>query len=194
MFRGFFVLWFLFGTLQSTNGPIVHRVFVRTPYNASVVFEYTNRIIPEGQPATPALVQCLISQLRATGMFSDLNVTLKPIGGGNVDVEILPVWSKLKDGFIVKEITIDGFTAFDQTLMIKMLERKGLKVGVPVLKYPLPSIRNMALESVREIYQSDSKRMYDAEEELSKLSFALEVVDSHLIRLRLTAFDTSPCQ
>jgi len=127
-------------------------------------------------------------------MFSDLNVTLKPIGGGNVDVEILPVWSKLKDGFIVKEITVDGFTAFDQTLMIKMLERKGLKVGVPVLKYPLPSIRNMALDSVREIYNSDSKRMYDAEEELSKLSFGFEVVYSHLIRLRLTAFDSSPCQ
>src|SRR5207302_5366618 len=126
-------------------------------------------------------------QLKATGLFSDVRLTLRPIDGGNkVDVDILPTWSDLKDNFLIKDITIDGFTTFDEKLLIKKLERKGLKVGVPMLQYPLPAIRKMVLESIREIYQSDPKRMYDAEEELSNLSFKLDLADLLSIRLRLT--------
>src|SRR5438270_7404926 len=133
MFRWFVALCFLLSASQSPDAPTVHRVFVKTPYNASIIFEYANAVLPEGQPITQSAVKCLTSQLKATGLFSDVRLTLRPIDGGNkVDVDILPTWSDLKDNFLIKDITIDGFTTFDEKLLIKKLERKGLKVGVPM--------------------------------------------------------------
>jgi len=163
-------LCLLFTTIQDPTSPAVRRVFVTTPYNASIIFEYANAAIPEGQPLTPEAVDCLSSQLTATGLFSNVQVITRPVEQGKVDVDILPTWSDLKESLLIKEIVLEGFTNLDQRLLAEKLGQRGLKVGTPLLRYPLPAIRQMLLGSIREVYESDSKKMYDAEEKLSDVS------------------------
>jgi hypothetical protein len=195
MLRQLVALCFVIGALQGARTPLVHRVFVQTNYNAGIVFEYANATLPEDQPATSEAIKCLISQLMVTGLFADIRVTLKPINGEDkVNVDILPTWNEPRDKFVIKEITIEGFAGVDEGQLIAKLQERGLKAGAPLQAYPPPTIRKFVLDSVREIYQSDVKQMYDAEDEVSEFSMRLDLVAPHSVKLRLTKANTLACR
>src|SRR3989442_8506961 len=180
---------FILLTLQGSPAPQVNRIFVTTPYNASIIYEYANSSIREGKPISLGTVECVASQLRATGLFSDIQITLKPVSRNEVDVDIVPVWSNSKDDFLIREITIEGFNGLDETELRSRLRQRGMKPGVRLLKYPLPSIREMVLDSIRDIYRSDPKTLYDIEERLSEFHFRLTLVSPHSVRLVLTTIN-----
>jgi hypothetical protein len=64
---------------QAANKPRVNRIFVESPYNASIIFEYANASIPEDQPLKDGAIDCLVSELKSTGLFTDVRITLKPV-------------------------------------------------------------------------------------------------------------------
>jgi hypothetical protein len=188
-------IFVLIGAFQTQRPPLVNRVFVATEQNAGIVFEYAKATLPEDQPATPKAIDCLKSQLMATGLFSEIRVTLKPIyGEEKVDVDIHPIWNESRNKFLIDEITIEGFTSVDKGELIKKLRQKGLRAGALLLSYPPATIREIVLDSVREIYQSDFKRMNEAEEEISDFSLRLESVAPRSVKLTLTKASHFGCQ
>jgi hypothetical protein len=188
-------IFVLIGAFQTQRPPLVNRVFVATEQNAGIVFEYAKATLPEDQPATPKAIDCLKSQLMATGLFSEIRVTLKPIyGEEKVDVDIHPIWNESRNKFLIDEITIEGFTSVDKGELIKKLRQKGLRAGALLLSYPPATIRERVLDSVREIYQSDFKRMNEAEEEISDFSLRLESVAPRSVKLTLTKASHFGCQ
>ena len=185
--------FFVLLTMQGTPAPRVNRIFVTTPYNASIIYEYANSAIHEDEPINQGTVECIASQLRATGLFSDIQITLKPVSGNKVDVDIAPVWSNSRDEFVVSEITTEGFNGLDEKELLKELGQRGLKPGVPLLKYPLPKIREMVIESIRDIHRYDHKSMNEVEERLSELSFRLTLLSPRSTRLVLTTIRNPIC-
>lgn len=195
MFYELAALFFLFGALQGTATPTVHRIFVTTPHNASVVFEYANAVMPEGQPLTPGKAECLTSELVATGLFSNAQIILKPVNKGDeVDIDILPTWVEFRDKVLVKEILMEGLSVIDEEPLKEGLRRRGLRVGMPVLRYPLPAIRTMILDSARELHHRDSKSINDLEETVSDLSFRIELIAPRAVRIRIIVGKNPLCE
>lgn len=195
MFNQLAALCFLFGALQGTASPTVHRIFVTTPHNASIIFEYANTVMPEGEPLTPGKAECLTSQLIATGLFSNAQITLTPTNNGDeVDIDILPTWVEFRDRVLVKEISMEGLSLIDEEPLIEELRRRGLRVGVPLLRYPLPAIRKMILDSARELHHEDSKSMNDLEETVSDLSFRIEPIAPRAVRIRIIVGKKPLCE
>ncbi len=96
---------------QAADKSRVNRIFVESPYNASIIFEYANAAIPEDQPLEDGAIDCLASELRSTGLFNDVRIKLRPVADGRkVDVDITPTWVQQRESFAVEEIVFDGFT------------------------------------------------------------------------------------
>ena len=185
----------LLGVIQGVSPPTVHRIFVATPHNASIIFEYANTVMPEGEPLTPGKSECLTSQLVATGLFSNAQITLRPIHKGTeVDVDILPTWVEFKNEVVMKEISLEGFDVIVEDKLLEGLGRRGLRVNVGLLRYPLPAIRDMVLDSARELYHGDSRSINDVEEKLSDLSFRIEPLAPQAVRLRIIAGKRPFCE
>jgi hypothetical protein len=188
-------LGFLLVSLQEPSPPTVHRVFVTTPYNPSIIFEYANVAIPEGEPLKLGAVECLTSQLLATGLFSNAQVNLKPTNGGHeLDVDIVPTWVESRNGIVIREISIEDSNGINDNQLKDGLRRRGLRVNSLLLHYPLPSIRNMVLASVRDMYHEDFSSMNDAEEMLADLSFRIEPLAAQAVRLRIIVGKKPLCE
>ena len=130
-------------------------------------------------------VECLTSQLLATGLFSNAQITVKPISAGNVELDILPTWVEYRSAVVVRKISLEGFTTINEDQLRERLRRRGLRVNIPLLRYPFPAVRSMVLDSTREMYKGDFRTMNDVEETLSDLSFRIEPLAPQAVRLRI---------
>lgn len=194
MLRQLIPVCVLLGLCQGSM-PTVHRIFVESPHNTSIVFEYANTVMPEGGPLIPGKAECLSSQLLATGLFSNVQIDLKPIDkGGQVDVDIIPTWADFKDKVIVREISIEGFDGINTDNLLEGLRRRGFRTNVRLLRFPLPAIRDMVLASARETSHGGYKSMNDVEEMLSDLTFRIEPVSAKAVRLRIIVGKSPICE
>ena len=73
------------------------------------------------------------------------------------------------------------------------LQRRGGRLNVGLLRYPLPAIRDMVLKSARQMYQGDAS-LNDVEERLSDLSFRIEPVAAQAVRLRIIVGKSPICE
>ena len=195
MLRQLIPVCLLLGLSQGTSQPIVHRIFVATPYNSSIIFEYANTVLPEGQPLRAGKAECLTSELLATGLFADAQISLKPIKkGSEVDVDIRPIWVDFKDKVVVREISLEGFDVINENKLRDQLGQRGLLENVELLRYPLPTIRNMVLDSIRKVSTGDSRTLNDVEERLSDLSFRIEPMARQAARLRIIVGKRALCE
>ena len=189
------LLFMMLGSLVLQGGerPTINRVLVTTPYNASIVYEYANASIREDQPVNDGSLECVRSQLRATGLFSDIRIRLKPVGSNKVDVDITPVWSEEKDSFVITEIAMEGINDVRAQPLLRALERKGVKPGARLLKFPLSAIRQRLLESVHEMYAADRETMHEIEEQVSDVSFRIVLLSPRSVKLVLTTVANPIC-
>ncbi len=173
--------------LAASQGPTnlqVNRIFVESPYNASIVFEYANAAIPEDQPLMNGAIDCLISELKSTGLFTDLRVTLIPVQDGQkVDVNIVPTWIQQRQSLVIEEIVFDGFTGIDEGELRKKLESKGLAQGAPLLQHPVQKIHTEVREAAKEVFKNEPKRADDFAEQISELSVRLRLVAPLKVRV-----------
>lgn len=189
------LLMLLFAPTQASPNPLVNRVFIATPYNASIIFEYANVSIPEDQPLRDGAVDCLVSELNATGLFTDVHVTLKPIEGGRkVNIDIEPTWNPRRESFVIEEIILEGFTGIDEQMLRGKLRQKGLTAGTPLLLYPSSKIKVLASDIVQEMYQSAPQMQNTIDELLSDLSLRVTLVAPERVKLVIASGRRDLCQ
>jgi hypothetical protein len=180
---------------QASTKPRVNRIFVESPYNASIIFEYANASIPEDQPLRDGAIDCLVSELQSTGLFTDVRITLKPLEGAQkVDVNIAPTWIQQREGLVIEEIVFDDFTGIDEAELRRNLQAKGFAQGAPLLQHPIQRIQTEVQEAAREIFKNEPKRADDVAEQLSELSVRLRLVAPSKVRLRVATGVRNLCQ
>lgn len=169
---------------QAADKSRVNRIFVESPYNASIIFEYANAAIPEDQPLEDGAIDCLASELRSTGLFNDVRIKLRPVADGRkVDVDITPTWVQQRESFAVEEIVFDGFTGVDEAELLANLRAKGLAPGASLLRHPVQRIQRKVQEAAREVFKFEPKTADDVDEQLSELSVRLRLLAPGKVRL-----------
>src|SRR4051812_2062650 len=99
---------------QSTDEPKVRHLSVISNYSTEIVFKYAYPIFIENEPVKNGAIECFSSQLKSTGLLTNVQVTLKPTEDGKwVDIDITPTWDKRRKSFVISEINFEGFDGFD---------------------------------------------------------------------------------
>lgn len=185
----------LLAQFDGTKNVKVGRIFVNTPYNASIVFEYAFASIPEDRFLKDGAVDCFVSEMKATDLFTDVQVELKQIDGGQtVDVKITPTWVTGIEGFVIDEIAFEDFKGIDVAVLRQNLSQKGLSPGVYLLRYPLSTIEAMVKDAASEIHLGDPKKENRLNEKLFYLSSRVKVVSPSRVRLTITPGRKPLCQ
>ncbi len=185
---------FLFGFLQVSQSSIVHRVFVNTPYNTSIIYEYANAAFPENQPIKNGTIECFVSQLKDTGLFIDVKVTLKKAQKkGEVDVFIEPIWSLQKDTIFVDEIVFQNFKGIDENKLQELLRQKGIVAGIPLLQRDFLNIREKVQDALTEMYESDFQPKPDIEERIADITTKITLTSPGKVRVTLVTGLKSLC-
>jgi hypothetical protein len=176
MLKGFLVITICMGLLQGSPAPKVNRVSASTPFDASIIFEYAHRLLPEDEPLKSVAVEEFVTQLKATGLFRDVEVTLVPTRDGQkVDVNVTPTWDPQRDRFILNEIVFEGPTGIREAELREFLKQHGIMPNALLLKHPLQRIKSLMREAVRETYQGDPDQMYDLIEHLQDGSIVIRI-------------------
>lgn len=182
-------------SIQGSQYPKVDRVFVATPYNGSIIFEYANTVIPEGKELTDDLVKCFVSKLRATGLFRDVRIKLRTLEDGNrANIEVLPEWDDSVETFVIRELAFDGLNDTDRETLRQHLRKRGVKPGIRLFEYHLSEIKAMIFEAVQRISERNPEREEELDALLSNLSFDLRVIAPRTVRVQAGFSKTAPCE
>jgi outer membrane protein assembly factor BamA len=180
---------------QAGGQPIVNRHYVNTPYSTDILYEYAQASAPERQPLREGAVNCLVSSLKETGLFTDVRVTLNPLGDGQkVDLLIYPTWNPRKESFVIDEITFEGFKGTDDQQLRENLERGGLTSGAPLLQHPFPKIKTAVFDALEDIYQSTPQAERNTKEQISDISVRVTLAAPERVRLIIRAGPVDVCR
>ncbi|HXG67137.1 MAG TPA: hypothetical protein VNO70_18690 [Blastocatellia bacterium] len=179
-------------TLQPSQQLKVGRVFVATPYNASIIFEYAKAIIPEGVPFKDEKINCFVSALKETGLFNDVQVKVTE-DGQTADIEVIPTWSQEVDTFLINKVVFEGFQAADETAFRRYLRRQGVKPGARLFAYPLSKIQAMLQEAAVKIAEGDLEKEEGLDKALSNLSFQVKVIAPQQVQVKIVTGNPNDC-
>jgi hypothetical protein len=195
MYRILLASMLLLAAAQASDNPKVSRIFVVTPYNASIIFEYANAAFPEDEPLRDGAIDCLVAELKATGLFTDISVILKPTEDGReVNIDIKPVWNPRREKFVIEEIVFEGFTGIDGQDLPGRLRQKGLIEGTPLMSYPISKIKVLVDDTVQEMSLAADMEEDAADKILSDLSFRIISVAPEKVRLVVVSGHKGLCQ
>lgn len=189
------VLALLTTLIQDAQSPKIDRVFVTTPYNTSIIYEYANRLIPEEKAFTDELGECFISRLKATGLFKDVQIKVKATEERQrVQVEVIPEWDQAIENFEISELTFEGFNDSDRIMLGQHLRKQGGKAGVGLFRYPLSRIRAMVIEAAQKISESNPEREDQLDQLSDNLSLDLRVIGPRKVQIKVGLDKPLPCQ
>ncbi len=181
---------------QLPTAPKIRRLSVTSNYSTEVIFRYASPVLIENEPLKTDAVECFVSRLKATGLFTDVRVTLSPTEDGKwVDIDVVPTWDKRRKSFVISEVDFDGFVGFDLVKLSEALEQRGVRPGVSLWEFALWEIGNKLDEAASTIYASDDpmmKRIADVDMPHPRLY--LQVIDSVNLRLTISLNRQYPCR
>lgn len=181
--------------LQAPEAPKVRRLSVISHYSSELVFHYARPVFVVDEGVKDGAIECFKSSLKSTGLFTDVQVTLKPTEDGQwVDIDITPTWDNRRKYFVIDEIRFDGFESFDLERLKDELKQEGVRPGISFWRFSLNEIGNMLDDAASRIYDSDDLMLERlAEVDMPHPRFGVQVIDSLNVRLTISLNRNHPC-
>jgi hypothetical protein len=129
---------------------VIDRVEVHTTFDAAYVLALANAITPPNKSVTEADVECLLNEIRATGLFRRVETKWERRDDG---VRRLLLYCTPKSDR--KRITISKFSLIDlsdvnENEFLKRMGEKGAFVGMRLVEFPYERLNDIVDESIHE--------------------------------------------
>lgn len=185
----------LVAPFQASQDSKVGWIFVNSSYNNRIIFEYAHAAIPEDMLLPEGAVDCLLSELKGTGLFTDVRAELKLAEDGQkVNITITPTWHPRIERFLIDEIVFAGFEGINEDLLRWNLHQKDLSPGVPLMRHSLKEILRMVKDATREIYKAEPKMEDRIDDMLLNLSFRVKAAAPERVKLTIISGSRSLCK
>lgn len=180
---------------QPLDGKRINRIFVHdASHSSEILFEYANAALPEGAVFRKELADCLVTELMATGLFKDVNVKPKPVPGGQLlDLDITPTWLGQVDEVVVDDIVLEDFRDVDVDGVRANLQRRGLELGVPLLRQSLLKLKRMIRSAANDTSRLDPQITERVNSEFFYLIVRVRPVAPFRVKLIVAPRHKSPC-
>lgn len=118
----------------------IEKIEANSKYDSRYIFNRAFQIIPQDKPVRESeiktSIQCLVSDLKASGIFEDVKVELRETGKANARTFLVDVvYHSELERFVISDVVLNGFPEVDKSKFLATLSRKGIKSGVPLLRY-----------------------------------------------------------
>lgn len=147
-------------TIQSTSQTFyVKDVEVLTTYDARYVLRRTNQMFSSDRPIQQNDIDCFVRELKATGIFADVQARVTPIQNENFrKVLITTKYAPGIHEFTISEIVLVDLPELNNARFQQELASRGIKSNTPLLKYSFTELEETIGMVVRGVYpKSDEK-------------------------------------
>lgn len=184
------VLTFLLFAPQQVQHPTVVNISANTRYDASYILGYTQKIIPINEEVCNEQIDCLVSELKATGMFLKVEAKLIPTGYGEQYywLEVDTIYDPQIESFVIDEIELEGFPQIDYNKFNQLLSKKGIKTGTKFLKYNISTIRDKIISTIGVIDPKHFK-----EDPFASTWLTLKTDDNGKVKIIVSSFVPNFC-
>jgi hypothetical protein len=135
----------------------VERVDVITKYDSRYILGLANQIVAPDKLISKSDVECLVNELKESGIFADVQAELTPTEQKDVYRLLLTtVYHPQIKSFVVNEIALEGLPDVDKAKFQLSLHKEGLVPGVAFLKYPFNELEDKVGGALREAYLKSS--------------------------------------
>jgi hypothetical protein len=194
MLKVLLAMGFLVMSLQAHKDMKVGRIYVNTQHNASIIFEYAFAVLPENEVLQEGAIDCLVSNLKRTGLFTDVKVELKQSQEAwTRDFQIIPTWTSLVETYTIDEIVFEKFKGIDEEKLRFILHQKGLSRGALLMRHPVSNIEAMVKESIQESIVEGKKRNNYFFEKYDSLSTRIYLIAPDKVRIVIIRGDNPLC-
>lgn len=143
----------------------IEKVCANTTLDSRYIFNHSNQIIPQDKPvgegAINKHIECLVSELKASGIFRNVTAELYRTKNANYrEVLVNTDYHPEIESFVISEIVLTGFPEIDKQRFQSTLNKAGVKSGDRLLKhfyYDLENkVRNALVKAYpKELYSDD---------------------------------------
>jgi hypothetical protein len=144
--------------LQSDSSVFyIEKIGANSKYDSRYIFNRAFQIIPQDKPVRESeiktSIQCLVSDLKASGIFEDVKVELRETGKANARTLLVDVvYHSELERFVISDVVLTDFSEVDKGKFFAALAGKGLKSGVPFLRYYYGELERKIGEALVEAY------------------------------------------
>lgn len=164
----------------------VKEVFVASKYNSRYILTYANQLIPSEKKVKLETVQCLVENLKESGIFQDIKTELMPLGNDEYKLIITPTYKPNVENFVINEIKLDKSFGINEEVFLEKLKEKNITLGTPF--QPYTEIEVGIVDVIEELYNQQ-----ESEEALPKVWIKLNLIDNTNLSLSIMSEFPSCC-
>lgn len=159
MLKLFLCLAILLPSIQLGRSGFYVRVEALTDHDSRYIFNRSNRIIPQDRLVEESdiqgAVQCLVDDLKASGMFADVRAKLLSTSEADVrKLEIETIYHREMANLTISEVSLDKLPQVDDAKFQAALKKRGITAGLPLLRYYYSGIEERINDSLAEASSS----------------------------------------
>lgn len=130
----------------------VHRTEALTKYDSRYIHDLAYLILPPDELRSSSDVECLVSELKGSGIFQDVQAELLKTDEENVRIlKLDTVYQPALGNFVVSAITLNNFADVDPAHFRAALDKKGVKSGIPYLRYSYSDLQQKVEAALLEV-------------------------------------------
>jgi len=152
MLKLFLSLVVLISPLRVDSAFYVDRAEVYSDYGSIYILRLANQLVPPDKLVGRREVNCLISEVKKTGLFT--SVRARTIRKKREDTRTLIVTARVTPKYrsiVISEIELVGFTNVDKSRFNQALLRNDTGVGKPLGRHTLNEVMEKITKALREI-------------------------------------------
>lgn len=121
------------GQLDSSSF-YVESMEAQTAYDSRYIFERASRIVPREKLVRMSDIDCLVNDLKVSGLFEDVKAELVPTGPNTRKLILTCTYRAVFDRLVIKGLEIEDVPFIDRGTFRKELDKSGVKVGTRLSK------------------------------------------------------------
>lgn len=139
---------------------VVERVEVHAQFDSSYVLALANAILPPNKAVSQSDVDCLLNELRGSGLFEKIETKWTRKDAGVVRLSLYCTSKTRRNLFTISKFSLISLTDVDQTQFLKRMAEKGVFIGTQLTQFTYDELNDLIDDSIHKSVGPDLASKY----------------------------------
>lgn len=139
---------------------VVERVEVHAQFDSSYVLALANAILPPNKAVSQSDVDCLLNELRGSGLFEKIETKWTRKDAGVVRLSLYCTSKTRRNLFTISKFSLTSLTDVDETQFLKRMAEKGVFIGTQLTQFTYDELNDIIDDSIQKSVGPDLASKY----------------------------------
>ena len=158
-----FSLWLamLFGSVAAqTPTFVIERVEVHSQFDSSYVLALANATVPPNRAVSQSDVDCLLNELRGSGLFDKIETKWIRKDDGVVRLSLYCTSKSRRSLFTISKFSLISLTDVDENQFLKRMAEKDVFIGTQLTQFTYDELNDLIDDSIQKSVGPDLANKY----------------------------------